>query len=59
MLRIVAEKEFVQILSGVRARQESARREKFIVILRAFKNVKAADRKRQYALCPRCSNEKG
>ena len=50
MLRIVEEREFVQILSTVRARQESARREQFIVILGAFKNVKAADRKRQYAL---------
>ena len=50
MLRIVEEREFVRILSTVRARQESARREQFIVILGAFKNVKAADRKRQYAL---------
>ena len=50
MLRVVEEKEFVQILSGIRAEQESTKRDKFIVILRAFKTVKAADRKRQYAL---------
>ena len=50
MLRIVEEREFVQILSGMRARQESTKKNNFIVILRVFKNVKAADRKRQYAL---------